>query len=42
MPFIQQMKGLRRNEDAMKTVAGIPSFIFIQLLEIIIWPGFSA
>jgi len=23
MPFLQQMKGLRRNKDAMKTAAGI-------------------
>jgi len=28
MPFLQQMKGLRRNEDAMKTNAGITLIYF--------------
>ena len=28
MPFLQQMNGLRRNEDAMKTAAGIIIILF--------------
>jgi len=34
MLFLQQMKGLRRNEDAMKTAAGI-TIIYLKQLSIL-------
>ncbi len=30
MPFLQQMNGLRRNDDAMKTIAGIINLSFLN------------
>ncbi len=36
MPFLHQMNGLRRNDDAMKTAAGITLFILTRLCNLIL------
>lgn len=50
MPQVQQMKGLRRNDDAMKRLAGIiilfrlifAVYIIILILTILLNPGLDS